>query len=251
MSCSPGFDAAAAPAGRNATSETWIPRGEYVAYMLQAGIGEKVHYAAGQFLFTQGEIDRRFYILLSGKVHVFNLSDNGHESMFNIMGPGSVIGEAAALTALPRYSAARVIESADLLQLNVAHMEEYISQNPRFAMSLLYVLSLKQRLAVDRLHQAVYEAPDQRILRFLEQMAQTHSEEVSTFNDHVRVHLTHEQIGNMTNLSRVTVTRTLQKLKRAGSIDLVGRTILLRRSSPDPVSRNTKAATSAPSPTRH
>lgn len=220
---------AAAQTGRNSTSETWIPRGEYVAYMLAAGIGEKVRYDAGQFLFAQGEIDRRFYILLSGKVHVFNVSDDGHESMFNIMGPGSVIGEAAALTALPRYSAARVIEPSELLQLNVAHMEEYIAQNPRFAMSLLYVLSLKQRLAVDRLHQAVYEAPDQRILRFLEQMVQTHSDQVSTRSQHISVHMTHEQIGNMTNLSRVTVTRTLQKLKRAGRIDLVGRTIVLPR----------------------
>ncbi|MGA0572586.1 Crp/Fnr family transcriptional regulator [Variovorax sp. VNK109] len=225
-------------AARNATSETWIPRGEYVAYMLEAGIGEKVHYDAGQFLFAQGEIDRRFYILLSGKVHVFNISNDGHESMFNIMGPGSVIGEAAALTALPRYSAARVMEPSELLQLNVARMEEYISQNPRFAMSLLYVLSLKQRLAVDRLHQAVYEAPDQRILRFLEQMAQTHSAEIDARSSHISVHMTHEQIGNMTNLSRVTVTRTLQKLKRAGRIDLLGRTILLKSPMPSSTARH-------------
>ncbi|MBN9429335.1 MAG: Crp/Fnr family transcriptional regulator [Burkholderiales bacterium] len=231
MTMQPTFENAASQAHRpGTTSETWIPRGEYVDYILQADIGERVRHEAGQYLFTQGVIDRRFYILLSGKVHVFNLSDDGHESTFNIMGPGSIIGEAAALTALPRYSAARVIEPSELLQLNVAHMEEYIAQNPRFAMSLFYLLSLKQRLAVDRLHRAVYETPDRRILSFLEQMAETHADEVDACASHISVHLTHEQIGNMTNLSRVTVTRTLQKLKRAGRIDLAGRTIKLRRS---------------------
>ena len=44
----------------------------------------------------------------------------------------------------------------------------------------------------------------------------------------VRVNLTHEQIGNLTDLSRVTVTRTLQRLRRSGEIQIVGRAILVR-----------------------
>jgi len=91
-----------------AISETWLPRGEFVTRLLTAGVGQTVRYQTGQYLYQQGDIDQRFYILVRGKVHVSNLSANGHESTFNIMGAGSLIGEAAALTGLPRYSAARV-----------------------------------------------------------------------------------------------------------------------------------------------
>lgn len=209
-------------------SETWMPKGEFITHLLEAGIGETVHYQAGQYLYGQGEIDHRFYILVSGKVHVSNLSADGHESTFNIMGPGSVIGEAAALTGLPRYSAARVMEPSVLVLLHAESLEDYVRQNPKFAVALIYVLSLKQRMAVQRLHQAVFDAPDQRILRLLEQMAESHADKLDADGSpQLRVDLTHEQIGNLTNLSRVTVTRTLQKLKRDGRVVLAGRTIVL------------------------
>lgn len=220
---------AAESAHRGATiSETWMPRGEFITQLLEAGVGETVRYQAGQYLYSQGEIDHRFYILVSGKVYVSNLSADGHESTFNIMGPGSVIGEAAALTGLPRYSAARVLEASELVLLYAERLEDYVRQNPKFAVALIYVLSLKQRMAVGRLHQAVFDAPDQRILRLLQQMAESHADRLDADGSpQLRVDLTHEQIGNLTNLSRVTVTRTLQKLKRDGRVDLVGRTIVL------------------------
>lgn len=222
------------PQDRSSVSETWMPRGEFITHLLESGIGEKVRLQEGQYLYGQGEIDQRFYVLVSGKVYVSNLSDNGHESTFNIMGPGSVIGEAAAITGLPRYSAARMLEDSELLQFRADRLDEYIRQSPRFASALIYALSLKQRHAVARLHQAVFESPDQRILRLLEQMAETHADRLDADNPQLRVHLTHEQIGSLTNLSRVTVTRTLQKLKQDGRVDLVGRAIVLSCKSGPP-----------------
>jgi len=207
-------------------SETWLPRGEFITQLLTAGIGQTVQYQAGQYLYNQGDVDQRFYVLVRGTVHVSNLSADGHESTFNIMGAGSVIGEAAALTGLPRYSAARVLEPSELIELHVAQLEDYIRQNPRFGVALIYVLGLKQRMVVKRLHQAVFDTPEQRILRLLEQLAHNHADKLSG-DRLLRVNLTHEQIGNLTNLSRVTVTRTLQKLKRAGRIKLLNHAIVL------------------------
>ncbi|MGE4240555.1 Crp/Fnr family transcriptional regulator [Ramlibacter sp.] len=211
------------PHASPSVSETWMPRGEYVSHMLASGIGERVAYEPGEYLYSQGDVDHFFYVLISGKVHVYNLSNEGHESSFHIAGPGSVIGEAAALTHLPRYSAARVLESSELIRLDTLRMEEYVAKDPRFAVGLMVLLSLKQRLAVDRLHQAVFESPTQRVMKFLDQMAQVHASEGAA----VKVDLTHEQIGTLTNLSRVTVTRALQRLKKDGRIDVVGRSIVL------------------------
>ncbi|MCK9511039.1 MAG: Crp/Fnr family transcriptional regulator [Pigmentiphaga sp.] len=223
------------PHSGSAISETWMPRGEFITHLMESGLGDTVHFQEGKYLFSQGEIDQRFYVLVSGKVYVSNLSAEGHESTFNIMGPGSVIGEAAAVMGLPRYSAALVLEDSELLQFQASQLEDYIRQSPRFGSALIHVLSLKQRQAVARLHQAVFDAPDQRILRLLEQIAETHADRLDSKDSQLRVQLTHEQIGNLTNLSRVTVTRSLQKLKRDGRVDLVRRTIVLsgKRRSPD------------------
>jgi len=108
-----------------------------------------------------------------------------------------------------------------------------VREHPRFAVALLYVLGLKQRMVVDRLHQAVFDAPEARILRLLEQLAESHADKLAGGDAaQLRVNLTHEQIGNLTNLSRVTVTRTLQKLKRDGQINLRDHAIVLSNQSP-------------------
>jgi len=213
-------------------SETWLPRGEFITQLLTAGVGQTVQVPAGQYLYNQGDIDQRFYVLIRGKVHVSNLHADGHESTFNIMGAGSVIGEAAALTGLPRYSAARVLEASELIELHVGKLENDIRNNPRFGLALIYILGLKQRMVVRRLHQAVFDTPEQRILRLLEQLADNHADKLNGNGDCLlRVNLTHEQIGNLTNLSRVTVTRTLQKLKRAGRVKLIDHAIVLSNNS--------------------
>ncbi|AZY48753.1 Crp/Fnr family transcriptional regulator, partial [Bordetella avium] len=213
------------------TSETWMPRGEFITHLLESGLGERVHFLEGQYLYSQGEIDYRFYVLVSGKVYVSNIGSNGQESTFNIMGPGSLIGEAAAFTALPRYSAARTLEASELLRFQANKLEEYIQKSSRFAASLIYALSIKQRQAVARLHQAVFESPEQRILILLEQMAETHADRIDAVNPVLRINLTHEQIGNLTNLSRVTVTRALQRLKREGRLQMGTGSIVLKRAA--------------------
>ncbi len=217
---------------RGSISETWIPRGEHVGHLTSTTVGERIRLAAGQHLFHQGELDPRFYVLVVGKVHVYTLSDDGHEFTFNIMGPGTLIGDAAALSGLPRYSSARAIEDLELIRLHAGDLESYIKADPKFAMALIHLLGIKQRQFVGRLQQVLYEAPEQRIMRFFSEFARTHGEAQSGGRG-VAVHLTHEQIGNLTDLSRVTVTRTLNRLKRDGIIDLVGRSIVLHRTSLD------------------
>ena len=75
-------------------------------------LGQPVTLPSGASLFNQGQVDDLFYVIVTGKVHVHMLSEDGHESILNIMGPGSLIGEAAAFLKQPRYSSARAIETA-------------------------------------------------------------------------------------------------------------------------------------------
>jgi CRP/FNR family cyclic AMP-dependent transcriptional regulator len=211
---------------RSGISETWIERGEQVCKLTGTTVGERVRLQAGQHLYHQGEIDPRFYVLVTGKVHVYNLSDEGHEFTFNIMGPGTLIGDAAAMSGQPRYSSARVIEEAEMIRLHAGELEHYVTSDPQFAVALLHLLAIKQRQFVGRLQQVLYEAPEKRITRFLADFVRTHGNESGAT---VKVNLTHEQIGNLTDLSRVTVTRALNRLKHEGLIDLAGRSIVVNR----------------------
>ena len=98
---------------RHVAVETWLPQGEQAAYLRSLShLGQPVTLPSGASLFNQGQVDDLFYVIVTGKVHVHMLSEDGHESILNIMGPGSLIGEAAAFLKQPRYSSARAIENS-------------------------------------------------------------------------------------------------------------------------------------------
>ena len=99
-------------------------------------------------------------------------------------------------------------------------------QDPDFALALIYLLSVKQRQMVARLRQATFDSPEQRVIRFLDQFRQTHQDACAE-GAPITVNLTHEQIGSLVDLSRVTVTRVLNRLKRDGLLDLDGKKIML------------------------
>ena len=63
------------------------------------------------------------------------LSEDGHESILNIMGPGSLIGEAAAFLKQPRYSSARAIEDSSLLRFETGRIPDLVRQDPDFALA--------------------------------------------------------------------------------------------------------------------
>ena len=186
--------------------------------------GPAVTLPSGASLFNQGQVDDLFYVIVTGKVHVHMLSEDGHESILNIMGPGSLIGEAAAFKQ-PRYSSARAIETAPCCASRPDASPTWCG-DPDFALALIYLLSVKQRQMVARLRQATFDSPEQRVIRFLDQFRQTHQDACAE-GAPITVNLTHEQIGSLVDLSRVTVTRVLNRLKRDGLLDLDGKKIML------------------------
>lgn len=193
-------------------------------------MGERIRVARGHRLFSQGDVDPRFYVVLSGKVKIYSVSAHGHELLFDIHGAGGVLGESSALLGLPRHSNARMIEDSDLLMLHADQMEHYVVREPKLAMGLIHALGANQRRLIERLEHSIFATPEERILGVLSQRSDLHPREVE--NDPVvRVNLTREQIGNLTGLSRVTVTRALMRLKRQGAIGLVGREIVLYRTA--------------------
>lgn len=212
---------------RHVAVETWLPQGEQAAYLRSLShLGQPVTLPSGASLFNQGQVDDLFYVIVTGKVHVHMLSEDGHESILNIMGPGSLIGEAAAFLKQPRYSSARAIEDSSLLRFETGRIPDLVRQDPDFALALIYLLSVKQRQMVARLRQATFDSPEQRVIRFLDQFRQTHQDACAE-GAPITVNLTHEQIGSLVDLSRVTVTRVLNRLKRDGLLDLDGKKIML------------------------
>ncbi|MGD9943165.1 MAG: Crp/Fnr family transcriptional regulator [Burkholderiaceae bacterium] len=228
------------------TTETFSPPSQWLKE-LRLAVGEAaiVRHRRGEFLFRQGEVTDRFYVLLTGRCQVVTVNNDGNESLLNIMGPGSLIGEAGALLAVPRHAVARMLVDSTLVRFDVASLLSVLRRHPQLIHPILHQMASKQRQLVGRLRGSLFSTPDQRVAQLLVELAQSQAGGRATARS-LTLHLTHEAIANLTGLSRVTVTRAFRTLRDSRAIACDGRRITLLKRFPFEAPLSTQRPRSGP-----
>jgi CRP-like cAMP-binding protein len=185
-------------------------------------------FAEGEQLYRQGEISTCFYFVKSGLVQVSIFRRDGTEVVLQNMGPNALCGEGAAFDGLPRFSTAAAVEDTEALEFDAARFEPLMQSDPEFALAMLRLTSLKQRILALRLGHLVSNDPEERILELLHRLNEMFAVDHERGRK-IRTHLTHEQIASMTGTSRVTVTRTLGRLRDKGVVSMDNGHMILAR----------------------
>ena len=111
-----------------------------------ASVVEDKVYKRGELIFSEGEEGIGFYIIISGQVKIFKLSQEGKEQILHIFGPGEPIGEVAVFAGKRFPANATALEKSRVLFFPRETFLELIQKNPSLALNMLAVL----RLPIDR-----------------------------------------------------------------------------------------------------
>ena len=114
-------------------------------HALQAQV-EWQHLAAGDVLFRQGDPSDGMYLVISGRLLVTVMDQDGEAKTVNELGPRETVGEFALLTSEPRSATIYAARDTTVARLSTALFERLARQHP----------DLMRRLAgivVERLHQ--------------------------------------------------------------------------------------------------
>lgn len=193
----PGSNFAAWDAAR-AISRPWIEN-------TAIGTVQRLH--AGELLYAQGDLHACFYLVRSGFVHTTVLHPTGHQLLLEVFGPGAIFGEASAFIAAHRHVSATAVTPVVLSRYEAQEIRELMGHSPDLVMTLLQLLGHKHRLLIDKLSSFTSTTPSVRLMELL-----ARAELLPHDSRTGKLHLTHEQIGAMTGLSRVTVTRVLRSM---------------------------------------
>jgi CRP-like cAMP-binding protein len=191
-----------------------------------AAYGRRRKFRKNAMLYEQGEVSSRFYFVLKGLVQISIFRVDGSEVVLELMGPDTICGEGAAFDGLPRFSSGVAVEDTETIEFDSTRLTEAFRDHPEFASSLLRVTSLKQRVLAIRLKHLASREPQERIMELLTRLEEMFAIEHPKGRLLV-TQLTHEQIAAMTGTSRVTVTRTMQRLRQQGRITILEGHILL------------------------
>lgn len=172
-------------------------------------------YEPGRLIYLQDTQAEQFYYILSGTVKCFLSSGAGSERTLTLHHGGELIGEAAFFDRQPRVSSAVAVTRCELVSVDRPHLSEVFSRHPDLAVSMLEYLARTVRLLSVHVDGTLLQA-DQRIARYLLSLA---PEADGT------IRCTHEEIGAAVGVSRVTVSRVLGDLAKAGAVSTGYRTL--------------------------
>ncbi len=165
--------------------------------------------AKGRAVYRQGEVSDQVFVVVSGRIGITMLRAGGQELLIDIVGAGTLCGEAAAFDGMPRFSSANALEPSEVLAIAAGDFCKLMAADAELAALIVQTIALKQRTLASRLVQVAQASPEVRITELLSQI---------TLPDSPAIILTHQQIANLIGASRITVTRAMQKLRREGAV---------------------------------
>jgi CRP/FNR family transcriptional regulator len=166
-------------------------------------------YAAGEYIFWEGDRPDRFFLLTEGRVKVVKHGNAGRETVVAFFQPGEVFGEVAVLENKPYPASCVVVKDCTVMVLDRVEFQSFIKSHPALALALVGILSARLREAQSRLHDLAGERVDQRLARTLERLTDKLGPELP---------FTRQDLADMSGTTLETTVRFLSRLKEGGII---------------------------------
>jgi CRP-like cAMP-binding protein len=173
-----------------------------------------------EIILQEEETNEFMYIVLFGKVKVVQITEEGKEIILAIHQSNDFFGELSLIDG--RTSAATVLATKDSLVAIISKKNFYslIFGQKKVLENLLRILCSRLRESWKRVHILNFRNAPQRIRMlfiFLSNETGKETQGGVLLNDK----LTHQEIADMTGLTRETVTRVLSKWQRNGEISVL------------------------------
>ncbi len=159
----------------------------------------------GSIIYHQGDKARCFYYLKKGRVKVVMTSADGMEKTLSTASAGEILGEAAFFDKMPRISSAYALTNIEVVSVDEAKLLSLIKDNPKLALELLEIQATRIRQLSSQIDAITFMKADGRIASLLLRSASSNI-----------VNYTHEEIAGIVGVSRVTVSKILNRFKREG-----------------------------------
>ncbi len=179
--------------------------------------GRRQQVRPGTILFTEGDVSNRVILLLSGRVKVSSVSEDGHETVFGFRGAGDVLGELSAIDGDEHLATVTVVEAGEALVVPAQRFLAALAEQPGLALVLLR--SIVGRLRDADRKRAEFTGLDVvgRVAHRLVELAERYGE---ASGDAIRIGIpiSQRELAGWVGSSREAVNKALGQLERRGLI---------------------------------
>lgn len=170
-------------------------------------------YKKNSVIYHQGDVLSHVYIVKDGRVRLGYYSKDGEEKGIYIAEKNSMFGETVALPSYAANYTATAIVDCNLYVVPVSQLIHTIQTDPDFAMRMVMMLSRKVRIYASQAIELSSTETYERVCHALLYLAQTYGEQTKD-GLCIKVRFTHQELANMTHLSRVSVSNVFSELMK-------------------------------------
>jgi CRP/FNR family cyclic AMP-dependent transcriptional regulator len=168
------------------------------------------------------------YIILEGEAKVIQMAGEGKGIIVTMHKSGDFFGELSLIDG--QTAPATVTATRDSITAIISRKDFYdlLFSQQKVLENLLHILSLRLREAWKRIQLLNFNNASQRVKMLLLMLSETYGTKTPR-GTVLNIKLIHQDIADMTGLTRETVTRVLDKWRKSGEIDVLKNKYILLR----------------------
>lgn len=178
-------------------------------------------------IYLPGDPADSIYLLKKGRVRISRLSAEGKQIILSILEPGDIFGEVALIDdGSEQDSIAEAMEDTLLCIVRKTDFEQFLSMHPGLNLKVTKLIGLRLRQITNQMDALVFKSAEQRLKELLIRLSQEYPKPVAD-GSLINITLTHQELGELTNIARQTVTELLKRLENQGLIRFEKRRIVV------------------------
>ncbi len=178
-------------------------------------------YKKDNMVLIEEEVGSTMFVIVSGRVKISRISDEGREVILSILVDGDFFGEMAILDGQTRSANAVTLEDTELLIIRRENFLQMLHDYPQVAINLLKELAHRLRRSDSQIKSLSLQNALGKVASTLLRIADD-----SGIIKHGQVQISHlppqQDLANMAGTSRETISRVIKSLNLLGYVEKEG-----------------------------
>jgi CRP/FNR family transcriptional regulator, cyclic AMP receptor protein len=189
-------------------------------------LGTRQKYKKGNIVVLEQESGAALFVIITGKVKVVRMDEDGREVILSMFGPGEFFGEMSLLDGLARSASVVATVKSELFMIHRRDFLELLNEFPTVAISLLSELAMRLRKADMQIKSLSLKDAEGRVANVMLILA----DDVGIFRKG-KVEIDdlplQQDIANMAGTSRETVSRMIHLFIESGEVQMKGNRLII------------------------
>lgn len=166
------------------------------------------------------------YVIQKGAVKISSISSSGKIYSHGILGAGHLLGATDYFLDNIHETTAEVIDKTSMVVIPLQEFQTLLARDSNFSACVMRELAKEAKVHFSKAQDLSFLDAQQRLIQSLIKLADEHGLETEKGVE-IDVNITHEDIAELINANRTTITLCLQDLKKLGYLRTEGRRIIL------------------------